>query len=293
MVETWKSLTKYLKMSYSISSKKFNHPLLKPILQELTAFFKDSDISFFVIGATARDIIMELHDESSGRLTHDLDIAITINDWEQYKTVEEGITQLPNFTKDPDQKQRFQYLGKFDLDIVPFGNIMKEDDKIFWPPDEEFAMSVLGFPAVNEAALKVSIDEDIVIQIASLSGIGLLKIVAWRDRNHKTNKDADDIAFILQNYLEIHRDESLEYFEEVYTEDHTIVKGGATLLGIHINQLLNAYPDAKQSIKEILAVEIGQQEQSKLINQILETHKALSYDEVFKSIESINSQLKL
>jgi len=246
-------------MSYSISSKKFNHPLLKPILQELTDFFKDSDISFFVIGATARDIIMELHDESSGRLTHDLDIAITINNWDQYKAVEEGITKLPNFTKDPDQKQRFQYLGKFDLDIVPFGNIMKEDDKIFWPPDEEFAMSVLGFPAVNEAALKVSIDEDIVIQIASLAGIGLLKIVAWRDRNHKINKDADDIAFILQNYLEIHLDEAIEHYDAIYTEDHTIVKGGATLLGIHINQLLNAYPDAKQSIKEILAVEIGQE----------------------------------
>lgn len=292
MVETWKSLTKYLKMSYSISSKKFNHPLLKPILQELTDYFKTSGISFFVIGATARDIIMELHNESSGRLTHDLDIAITINDWEQYKAVEEGITKLPNFTKDPDQKQRFQYLGKFDLDIVPFGNIMKGDDRIFWPPVEEFAMSVLGFPAVNEASLKVSIDEDIDIQIASLAGIGFLKIVAWRDRNHKTNKDADDIAFILQNYLEIHRDESLEHFEAVYTEDHTIVKGGAVLLGIHINYLLENYPEAKQSIKAVLSSEVGKKEESRLINQILETHKALIYEEVFKSIENINNQLK-
>lgn len=279
-------------MSYNISSKKFNHPLLKPILQELTDYFKASGISFFIIGATARDIIMELHDESSGRLTHDLDIAITINDWEQYKTVEKGITQLPNFTKDPKQKQRFQYLDKFDLDIVPFGNIMKEDDKIFWPPDEEFAMSVLGFPAVNEASLKVSVDEDIEIQIASLAGIGLLKIVAWRDRNHKTNKDADDIAFILQNYLEIHLEEAIEHYDEVYPDDHTIFKGGATLLGIHINQLLEAYPETKQSIKDILATEVEHQEQSKLINQILETHKALSFDEVLKSIENLNNQLK-
>ncbi|WP_052415087.1 hypothetical protein [Jejuia pallidilutea] len=98
-------------MSYSISSKKFNHPLLKPILQELTDYFKTSGISFFVIGATARDIIMELHDESSGRLTHDLDIAITINDWEQYKTVEEGITQLPNFTKDQTKNNVFNTWG--------------------------------------------------------------------------------------------------------------------------------------------------------------------------------------
>lgn len=278
-------------MSYNISSNKFNHPLLKPILQELTEFFKDSDISFFVIGATARDIIMELHNESSGRLTHDLDIAITVNNWEQYKTMESEIAKLPNFTKDPDQKQRFKYLGKFDLDIVPYGDIMKEDNKIFWPPDEEFAMSVLGFSAVNDAALKVSIDEDIEIQIASLTGIFILKVVAWRDRHHKTNKDADDMAFILQNYLEIHRDESLEYFEEIYTEDHTILKGGATLLGKQLNEVLNNHPEAKQSITEILTTEIEKKEESKLINQILETHKALSYEEVLKSIQNINAQL--
>ena len=280
-------------MSYSISSKKFNHPLLKPILQELTDYFKASNISFFVIGATARDIIMELHDESSGRLTYDLDIAVTINDWEQYKTVEEGIIQLPNFTKDPNRKQRFQYLGTFDLDIVPFGNIMKEDDKIFWPPDEDFAMSILGFSAANEASLKISIDEDIDIQIASLAGIGLLKIVAWRDRNHKTNKDADDISFILQNYLEIDRKESLAFYDEVYPDDHTILKGGAVLLGIHINRLLNNYPNAKQSIKEVLSSEVEKKEESRLINQILETHKTLNYDEVFKSIENINHQIKI
>lgn len=278
-------------MNYNISSNKFTHPLLKPILQELTEYFKDHGISFFVIGATARDIIMELHNETSGRLTHDLDIAITINDWWQYKTIEEGITKLPNFTKDPNQIQRFKYLEKFDLDIVPFGNIMKENDKIFWPPDEEFAMSVLGFPAVKDAVLKVNVDEDIEIQIASLAGMFILKIVAWKGRNIETNKDADDMAFILQNYLEIHRDESLEYFEKIYTEDHTILKGGATLLGIHLNDILENHPEAKQSIKEILSAEIEKQDQSKLINQILETHKALGYEEGLKSIQNINAQL--
>lgn len=278
-------------MSYNISSNKFNHPLLKPILNELTEFFKGHDISFFVIGATARDIIMELHNENSGRLTHDLDIAITVNNWEQYKTMESEIAKLPNFSKDPNQKQRFKYLEKFDLDIVPYGDIMKEDNKIFWPPNEEFAMSVLGFSAVNDAALKVSIDKEIEIQIASLEGIFILKTVAWRDRNHKTNKDADDMAFILQNYLEIHRDESLEHFEAIYTDDHTILKGGSTLLGIQLNDVLNDHPETKQSIKEILNAETEKKEESTLINQILETHKALGYEEVLKSIQNINSQL--
>jgi len=64
-------------------------------------------------------------------------------------------------------------------------------------------------------------------------------------------------------------------------------------LGIHINQLLETYPKAKHSIKDILAAELELQEQSKLINQILETHKALRFDEILNSIENINNQLKL
>lgn len=196
-------------MSLLISSDKFTHPLLKPILLELTAYFQKTGISFFVIGATARDIVMELNNQKSGRLTYDLDIAITVNDWEQWKTVEEEIVKLDSFTKDQDQKQRFLYKDKFELDIVPFGNIMKQDSKIFWPPDEDFAMSVLGFDAAEEASLKVNIDKEIEIQIASLSGIFLLKITAWKDRNHKTNKDADDIGFILENYLSINKEREL------------------------------------------------------------------------------------
>ena len=54
-------------MSLDISSDKFTHPLLKPILLELTEYFKQAGISFFIIGATARDIIMEMHNEKSGR----------------------------------------------------------------------------------------------------------------------------------------------------------------------------------------------------------------------------------
>tara|TARA_R110002072_G_scaffold59514_1_gene151485 strand:- start:81698 stop:82549 length:852 start_codon:yes stop_codon:yes gene_type:complete len=279
-------------MSLDISSDKFTHPLLKPILIELTAYFKQVGISFFVIGATARDIVMELHNEKSGRLTYDLDIAITVNDWEQWQKVEEDIVKLENFTKDPDQKQRFLYKDKFQLDIVPFGDIMKQDSKIFWPPDESFAMSVLGFDAAEEASLKVNVDKEIEIQIASLSGIFLLKITAWKDRYHKDNKDADDIGFILENYLTINEERAaVNHYEAVYTEDFTTVKGGATLLGIDISEILKEYPEDLKIIKQILIETLEMEERSVLINQIIETHKMLSYEEILESIKNIVNQL--
>jgi len=279
-------------MSYNISSDKFTHPLLKPILLELTEYFKDSGISFFVIGATARDIIMELHDEQSGRLTYDLDIAITINDWSQWDKVETEIVSLPNFKKDSKQQQRFFYKDSFALDIVPFGAIMKQGSKIFWPPDESFAMSVLGFDAVEDASLKINVDEEIEISIASLCGIFILKVFAWKDRHRENNKDADDIGFILSNYLEIHRDASLEYYDIVYPEDHTVLTGGGSMLGIHATELLSDYPDVKIVVREILLSEIAKKEESVLINQIVETHRMINYDEIYSSMINIVNQLE-
>lgn len=281
-------------MSLDISSDKLTHPLLKPILLELTDYFKKAGISFFVIGATARDIFMELHNQKSGRLTYDLDIAITVNDWEQWQKVENEIVSLENFTKDKDQKQRFIYKGKFQLDIVPFGEIMNQDYKIFWPPNEELAMSVLGFSAAVEASIKVNVDDEIEIKIASLNGVFLLKIVAWKDRHHESNRDADDMGFILENYLNINAQRAaMEYYDEVYgVEPHSEIISGATLLGKDINELLEAYPETKTSVAEILNTEIRHKEESKLINQIIETHKSFSYEEVLQGIKNIVVQLK-
>lgn len=276
-------------MSYNISSKKFTHPLLKPILLELTGYFKEAGISFFVIGATARDIIMELHDTQSGRLTYDLDIAITVNDWEQWLKVEQELLKLENFTEDKDQKQRFIYKGEFQLDIVPFGEIMKKDHKIFWPPNEEMAMSVLGFTAADEAALPVRIDDETEIKIATLSGIFILKIIAWKDRHQSNNKDADDIGFILENYLSIHEERAAtKYYNEVYeVEAFSITTGGAVLIGKDIKELLENHSETLETILEILTEEVNKKEESTLINQIIETHKSLSYEEVLQSIQNI------
>ena len=200
-------------MNYNISSDKFSHPLLKPILSELAKIFDETGIRFFVIGATARDIIMEIHNETSGRLTHDLDIAIAIEDWNQFRKIEALLIDSGKFSKDLKQRQRFHFEEKYELDIVPFGEIMKNDDKFFWPPDEQIAMTVLGFNEVEAKSLRITIDEDLSIQVASLAGFLILKMIAWRDRNHKTSKDAEDIGFILTNYLNIHAERANEYYE--------------------------------------------------------------------------------
>ena len=277
-------------MSYSISSDEFQHPLLKPILEKLTTYFSDVDIRFYVIGATARDIIMEIHGEKSGRATHDLDIAIAISDWKEYKTIEEGIVNIDDFEKDTTQKQRFIFREVFELDIVPFGDIMKEDDKIFWPPDESFAMSVLGFSEVGDVTTEVNIDGNLSVNVASLAGIFILKISAWSDRNHKTNKDADDIAFVINNYLSINEERAAtEYYDQIYNDDFSPIKAGAKLLGYDTAKIL--MESSKTKILEIISTEISKEEESILINQILETHRIFKYNETLDCLKYFISAL--
>lgn len=280
-------------MDYNLSSEKLEHPLLKKLLDELIPVFKKLEIKFFIIGATARDIIMELHGEKSGRRTQDIDIAIAIDKWEEFSTIEKEIIQLPNFKKDLKQQQRFLYLKDFQLDIVPYGGIATAEDKIFWPPDQSFAMTVLGFEEAEKDLVRVKIDDTLEIDIVSLAGIFILKLVAWKDRHHKGNKDADDMGFILLNYLNIHEERAvMKYYEEVYEiENFSITKAGAALLGIDINILLSDNKTNKAKLKAIIETEINSKENSVLFNQILETNH-IKFDDILDCFLILNQKIK-
>jgi len=281
-------------MSYSISSDKFQDPLLKLILEKLTGYFSETNTRFYLIGATARDIMMSVHNEKSGRATRDLDIAIAISDWDEYKTVEKGIVNIEGFKKDKNQKQRFIFLDSFPLDIVPFGDIKKQDDKIFWPPDETIAMSVLGFSEVGDATFEVEIDKELIVNIASLAGIFVLKLVAWSERHLENNKDADDMAFIINNYLNINEKRAVnEYYELIYLSgDYTISTAGAKLLGIDIAHIFKDNKKEKKKIIEILANEIKKEDESRLINQMIETNPNFRYEETFLILKYITEGIK-
>jgi len=280
-------------MDYYISSEKLEHPLLKKLLDELIPVFQKLEIKFFVIGATARDIIMELHGEKSGRRTQDIDIAIAVDKWEEFSTIENEITQLPDFEKDPKQQQRFLYLEDFQLDIVPYGGITTAEDKILWPPDQSFAMTVLGFEEAEKDLVRVKIDDTLEIDIVSLAGIFILKLVAWKDRHHKGNKDADDMGFILLNYLNIHEERAAtEHYDEVYDiENFTITKAGAALLGIDINILVSDNETTKAKLNAIIETEINVEENSVLFNQILETNH-IKFDDIRDCFQILNEKLK-
>lgn len=270
-------------MDLTISSEKIGNPLLVELLRKLTDSFSKMDKEFYVIGATARDIVIQqLLDTGSKRRTRDLDIAIAIPDWETFEQVKQSLI-ADGFEKSRDMQQRFYY-GEYELDIVPYGVVAKEDDKIYWPPEEEIAMSVKGFDEVLSEAITVSIDDDFKVKIASLHGLFLLKFNAWLDRNTKTSKDAEDMSFIFSNYFlaNLEREIHQEVYDWENFDDYIV---GGYWLAYDIVALLN-----KEQLcyyKEIIEGELAKEEESRLINQMIENSYGLKYETVRDTWQAI------
>ena len=269
-------------MYLKITSEKIANPLLVELLKKLTDSFNRMGREFYVIGATARDIIIrQLIGTTSGRRTKDLDIAIAIPDWSVFDEIKEVLV-ADGFKKSTDMRQRFYY-GEYELDIVPYG-VAKDDDNIYWPPEEEIAMSVKGFDEVLSEAITVNIDGDFDIRIASLHGLFLLKFNAWLDRNIETSKDAEDMSFILSNYFMANLERNV--YMEVYDWENfdEYIVGGYWLAR---DLLLLLTKEQIVYYKGCIEKELEKNDGSRLLNQIIEHSYGLTYDTVRMAWQTI------
>ena len=191
-------------MKNSISKIELENDLLYDTLQALNKCFTSMNLDLYVVGATARDMIMKLLDETeSKRKTKDLDVAIALSDWSQFNNLCE-VLQTNYFHKGK-AKQKFFYKGEhhendYEVDIVPFGEIA-DGEIIAWPPDGTPEMSVKCFTDVMEHAIPVKINEEFTVYIASLAGQFLIKLDSWMDRHDRDHKDAEDMYYILDKFF--------------------------------------------------------------------------------------------
>ena len=276
-------------MSYHILSKELSNPELKEILQALNSFFQSKEIDFYIVGATARDILLtNLYGLIPERKTMDIDIAIAISDWKEFEIIERELPQREYFEKNSQQKQRFMYKEFYAIDVIPFGKIAQKDGNIYWPPDGTFAMSVWGFPEIAAAAISVSIDDELNIRISSLSGFFLLKLMAWKDRHLYSAKDAYDIALILLHYLGINEQRAVQEHYDLYeVEPFDQVEASGRLIARDVKALIGYNKDTMTYLIKILEKEITLAQESPLVNQLVKTSKRLKPAQVLRILTSM------
>ena len=105
------------------------NPVTLVILRTLQEVAGTYGARHFIIGATARDILMtHVFGIDVQRATRDVDFAIALENWEQFEAIKNALVALGDFTPTPDQAHRLYYCEDkyghaYPLDLVPFGAI--------------------------------------------------------------------------------------------------------------------------------------------------------------------------
>jgi predicted nucleotidyltransferase len=263
------------------------------ILREIEEVSTRLDVPFFVVGATARDIILEHQfDIKSGRATIDIDIGVLIAGWDQFNMLKNELTRSARFSPSK-QKQRLIYNDNFPLDIIPFGAIEDENGSITWPPDHEIRMSITGFRECFQHAVsvKLSSNPELIVKIVSLAGLMLLKLISWDDNPERRSKDAPDLLLIMRHYLDAGNldrlfDEGSDIIEED-SYDYDIAS--ARFLGRDIVNISS--PATKAKLIEILEREANSKHGHKIALNVIQSdfYRRESYERV---VEYFNALLE-
>jgi predicted nucleotidyltransferase len=197
-------------------------------------------ISFFIIGAFARDIIMEyFYEIKAPRMTMDIDLGIKVSSWNKFDKLINALEMSGEFKK-LKEKHRILY-NDIMVDIVPFGGISGKNERIIWPPENEVIMSVMGFNEVynHSTLVRMQNNPKLEVKIPTLPGLAILKLFAWKDSFPNRAKDAEDLLFIMKNY------ENAGIFDKLYeselqlleSEDFDNQIAGIVLLGKEMNKI--------------------------------------------------------
>jgi predicted nucleotidyltransferase len=221
-------------MSFSIDLEGSIDRAFVDVIDQIHSTAESLGIPFFVVGATARDLVMQHgYGIDSGRATKDIDLGALVSTWDVYHRLKKSLIDTGHFQED-DMEQRVRHDCGLPVDIVPFGSIDNGKQAIFWPPRGDTMLNVLGFDEAYDSSLLVRIrrEPSLIVKVASPIGLVMMKLIAWDDRRSTDGKDAEDFWRLLLSYLELGNTERLfqEHPDIVEVPDFDFELAGIQLL---------------------------------------------------------------
>jgi predicted nucleotidyltransferase len=207
------------------------------VLRDVNVVAHDLQFPYFVVGAMARDILLEgVFGIDIGGGTRDVDLAVAVKDWTQFAIIKERLVETGKFRVAADQAHKLHYHARqgmqgYPLDIIPFRGAEQPGNVLIWPREEK-EMNVVGYEETLAASALVQVEAGLQVHVASLPGLALLKVFAWADRGQTNSKDARDLAILLRNYAAAGNEDRL-YGDELgilNAVDHEWDLAGARLL---------------------------------------------------------------
>lgn len=266
------------------------HELCRPldetvirILEAVCAVTSELGLDCFVVGATARDILLtHVFNIPPGRATRDVDFAIAVESWDQFAAIKQALEKAAGFISSSKMMQRLDFNDgtmkiSYPVDLIPFGGVEQTAGKLFWPPDMAVIMNVIGYREVLETSIRVAITEEMTVRVASLPGLALLKMFSWQDRGVKNSKDAQDLYLLLRTYCNAGNTDRIygEEFDLLTSCNHEPELAGAELLGKDIAQITDQ--------ATIDAVMLLFDNEEKLLELATHMNRGKNFDELSKS----------
>jgi len=232
-----------------VDAGKLGIPDLPSVLKAVAEACGKMEADFFLIGALARDVLLEhIYETEVPLTTGDVDIAVAVEGWQAYEDLRRALAEEHGFENGP-EKQRLRSPEGTPLDLVPFGGVEEEGGKARFPPEGSPELTVLGFEAAWEAARMVRFGEGLVgegnggkgplLRVASLEGLALLKLLSWNERPRKRARDAQDLCLLLQHFYDARLELITERHADLFdTDSFSKPKASARALGRELARLL-------------------------------------------------------
>ena len=223
------------------------------------------NVPYYLIGASA--IALELLKEGikPSRGTKDIDFAIMIASLQEFETI---VEELSSYGFNKVEAPWTLYNDKFNvaIDLLPFGEIEENFTINF---NERYTdLHVLGFSEVLQNPETVHIEEKSV-QIPSLPGMVILKLIAWSDRPEERDSDLYDILRIIEYYFDLNFDEIVEHHNDTFPDDDDLdqLKIAARVLGRKASQFLNVSEAIRNRILNTLNDNVSDAKNSAIAKQ--------------------------
>jgi predicted nucleotidyltransferase len=274
-------------ISYNLSGR------IDPFLVEVLRIINDEASSrgmlFFVIGATARDILLNhCHAIRSYRATRDLDIGVDVASWDEFRLLADALVGTGKFT--PTRNSHRLNFGRFPVDIVPYGGVSPDNQTIAWPPDHQVIMNIMGFQEAYDCGVTVRLSDEPLLDVKAptIPGMALMKVISWNDRYPERSKDAEDLLFLMENYAEAGN------LDRIYDNEVELLqaeKFDQTLVGIRLlgrDMASMATVATSKAVKAILETETGEQQRYRLVQDMARGSRMHDrFDELLNKVKKL------
>lgn len=220
--------------------------------------FRSFDVGYYLAGAMARDIHLSAHEKyAAKRRTKDVDIAVMLDEEEKFYQIKEALLATGDFEESAYKAIKLIYKGELEIDLLPFGEIENEDRELKLSRHSLLVMDMSGFREVYPFVNTIDLENGVSLNICSLEGLIILKLIANNDNPSRT-KDITDIEHIIGVYFELMSEEIYsDYYPvmDLYSTDQNdyLQLVAARVIGRKMREMLKENPETTELIKTILS----------------------------------------